>query len=134
MDRLVIETILADVDEVTLVDTQSSGPSICLGFDDGNMEQVKHAFNELKKLTQHKEVSLVICETLVSGIYDIEIVTDALDEPVRICNKVVEQQTLEGIREIMDQHTEVMLTIKGAETDMAFRINHASFKANQVNL
>lgn len=132
MDRLVIETILADVDQVTLVDTQSSVPCICLGFDGGNMEQVKHAFDALKKLTAHKEVSLVICETLVSGIYDIEIVTEALDEPVRICNKVVEQQTLKGIREIMDQHPELILAVKGAEADTEMRINRATYKAHQL--
>jgi hypothetical protein len=129
MDRLVIETILADVNEVALVDTQSSIPCICLSFDETHLEQVKHAFEALRKLTAQQEVSLVICETLVNGIYDIEIVTEALDEPIRICNKVVEQQTLKGIREIMDQHPKLTLAVSGAEADTALQINTATYKA-----
>ena len=132
MDRLIIESILADANEVALVDTQSSVPCICLGFEDANMEQVKHAFEELRKLTTNKEVSLVICETLVNGIYDMEIVTDALDEPVRICNKVVEQQTLKGIREIMDKHPSLILAVRGAEADTELKINTATYKAHQL--
>jgi len=132
MDRLVIESILADANEVALVDTQNSVPCICLGFDDTNMEQVKHAFGELKKLTSNKSVSLIICETLVTGIYDIEIVTDALDEPVRICNKVVEQQTLKGIREIMDKHPELILAVRGAAEDTELKIDTATYKAHQL--
>jgi len=96
------------------------------------MEQVKHAFVALRKVTAQKDVSLVICETLVNGIYDIEIVTEALDEPVRICNKVVEQQTLKGIREIMDQHPELILAVSGAEADTELRINTATYKAHEL--
>ncbi len=132
MDRLVIESILADTDEVALVDTQSSIPCICLSFDETHLEQAKHAFDALKKVTANKEVSLVICETLVSGIYDIEIVTEALDEPVRICNKVVEQQTLRGIREIMDKHPELLLAISGAETGTELKIDAATYKAQSL--
>ena len=132
MDRLVIETILADTTEVALVDTQSSIPCICLKFDEANIQQVKHAFEALRKVTAHKEVSLVICETLVNGVYDIEIVTEALDEPVRICNKVVEQQTLKGIREIMDQHPALILAVSGAQADTALQINTASYKAHSL--
>jgi hypothetical protein len=132
MDRLVIETILTDVDEVTLINSESSIPSICLGFDAGNIEQAKHAFAALKKLTAYKEVSLVICETLVSGIYDLEIVTDALDEPVRICNKVVEHETLSGIRAIMDQQPELLLAVKGAEDETGLKISKATYKEHQV--
>lgn len=132
MDRLVIESILADVNEVALVDTQSSLPCICLGFDNANMEQVKHAFEELNKLTLNKAVSLIICETLVTGIYDLEIVTEALDEPVRICNKVVEQQTLKGIREIMDKHPELILAVRGEGGNVELKINTATYKAHQL--
>lgn len=132
MDRLVIETILADVDEVTLGNTQSSIPCICLGFDAGNIEQVKHAFAALHKLTAHKEVSLVIGETLVSGIYDLEIVTDALDEPVRICNKVVDQETLNGIQELMDQQAELLLAVTGSEAETELKINGATYREHQV--
>lgn len=123
---------MAGADEVALVDTQSSVPCICLGFEDGKIEQVKHAFEALKKLTANKAVSLVICETLVNGIYDLEIVTDALDEPVRICNKVVEQQTLKGIREIMDKHPELILAVSGAEADTELKINTATYKAHTL--
>lgn len=132
MDRLVIETILADADSVALVDTQSSKPCICLGFDSGSMDQVKHAFEAMKALTENDSVSLVICETLVTGIYDIEIVTAALDEPIRICNKVVEQQTLKDIREIMDKHPEVVLAVSGAEEDVQLKIDSATFKGSQL--
>lgn len=132
MDRLVIETILADVEEVTLINTQSSMPCICLGFDAGNIEQAKHAFAALHKLTAHKEVSLVICETLVSGIFEIEVITDALDEPVRICNKVIEQHTLGGIREIMDKQDELLLAVKGSEDETQLHISRATYKGHQV--
>ena len=132
MDRLVIESILADANEVALVDTQSSLPCICLGFDNANMEQVKHAFEELNRLTLNKAVSLIICETLVTGIYDLEIVTDALDEPVRICNKVVEQQTLKGIREIMDKHPELILAVRGEGGNVELKIDIGTYKAHQL--
>jgi hypothetical protein len=132
MDRLVIESILADTNEIALVDTQSSIPCVCLGFEDTNMEQVRSAFHTLQNLTATKSVSLVICETLMSGIYDIEIVTDALDEPIRICNKVIEQQTLKSIREIMDKHPELILAVNGAAEDTSLKINTATYKAHKL--
>jgi hypothetical protein len=51
MDRLVIETILTDVESVSFNNIQGSLPCISFGFDETNIEQAKHAFNALKKLT-----------------------------------------------------------------------------------
>jgi hypothetical protein len=89
MDRLVIESILAGVDEIYLSndsDKAELNPSIILGFKATEVDQVINAFSALKAVTDNKTVELVICRTLVSGIYDLEIKTDALDEPVRIAN------------------------------------------------
>lgn len=132
MDRLIIESILADVDEVRLSHTESAVPSILLRFNNGNQEQIKNAFNALKTLKADKKLSLLICETLVNGMYDLEICTDALDEPVRICNKVIDQAELENIKSQIKSNPEVRLAVIGLEQETALQIKETSFKAHQV--
>jgi hypothetical protein len=134
MDRLVIETILTDVESVSFNNIQGSLPCISFGFDEANIEQAKHAFHALNKLTSHKEVSLVICETLVSGMYDFEIVSDAMDEPVRICNKVIDHEVLNRIEEQINQQPEIIIGIKDLEVDNQIHINKASYKVHQSRL
>jgi hypothetical protein len=134
MDRLVIETILTDVESVSFNNIQGSLPCISFGFDGTNIEQAKHAFNALKKLTLHKGVSLVICETLVSGMYDFEIVSEAMDEPVRICNKVIDHEVLNRIEEQINQQPEIIIGIKDLEVDSQIHINKASYKVHHTRL
>lgn len=112
MDRLVIESILADVDQVYLSndsDQTELNPSIVLGFKAHHADQVISAFEALKKVTHNKEVEFVICKTLVSGIYDLEIKTDALDEPVRILNKAIPAEILQDIETQLQKSKKIIL-------------------------
>jgi hypothetical protein len=132
MDRLVIESILADVDEVVLDSTTSTVPSILLKFNSGNKEQIKHAFKALETLKADKSFSLLICETLVNGMYDFELCTAALDEPVRICNKVLDHAELARIKSIISANPMVNLAVSGIEEDTTLQIDETKFKEHQV--
>ena len=131
MDRLVIESILANVDEIYLSEDSEKAelnPSIILGFKAGNVDQVIHAFHALKSVTQDKEVELVICRTLVSGIYDLEIKTPALDEPVRILNKAISNELLEQIEGQLEKSKTIVLGTNVSEEDNWIILNTAQVK------
>ena len=125
MDRLVIESILADVNEILISrDDRLSelSPAIILGFKANNSEQVIHAFTELKSLAEKSEISLSICKTMVVGMYDIEIKHADLDEPIRICNKVIANELLGEIEDYI---------LKGGKLSLA---NNVSEEGNWVGL
>ena len=131
MDRLVIESILADVDEIYLSnDSQKPelNPSIVLGFKAGNADQVINAFDALKKVTHNSKVELVICRTLVSGIYDLEIKTDALDEPVRILNKAIPHELLQQIEDQLHQSKKIVLGTNVSAEENWITITEAQVK------
>jgi hypothetical protein len=131
MDRLVIESILADVDEIYLSndsDKPELNPSIILGFKAGNADQIINAFEALKSVTQDKNVELIICRTLVSGIYDLEIKTDALDEPVRILNKVISAELLTQIEDQLQQSKKIVLGTNVSEEENWIVVNEAQVK------
>lgn len=128
MDRLVIESILADADEVVLNTEPSAPQSILLNFSNGNQEQIKHAFHALNALKADNTFSLLICDTLVSGMYDLEICTPALDEPVRICNKVIGHSELEKIKTQIKANPEMNLAVIGLEDEAFIHIEETSFK------
>jgi hypothetical protein len=131
MDRLVIESILADVDEIYLSNDSEKpelNPSIILGFKAGNADQIISAFEALKSVTHEKNVELIICRTLVSGIYDLEIKTDALDEPVRILNKVIAADLLAQIEEQLHQSRRIILGTNVSEEDNWIVVNEAQVK------
>jgi len=130
MDRLIIESILADVDEVIFSPTELAVPSILLKFHNGNQEKIKHAFDALKTLKADKTCSLLICETLVSGIYDLEICTDALDEPVRISNKVIAPAALEELKSQVKSNPEIRLAVVGLEQETVLQIEETTFKVH----
>lgn len=112
MDRLIIESILEDVNEIQLLTTSQNpelNPSVILVFRDNNVDQVIAAFEALKQVTAGREIELIICSTLVSGVYDLEIKTDALDEPVRIVNKAIDQELLAAITSQFQQHRHIGL-------------------------
>jgi len=131
MDRLVIESILAEAEKIYLSDAgedSESGPSLMLGFKADHAEQVGHAFTALKNLTINKLVELVICKTLVSGIYDLEIKTDALDEPVRILNKAIPNDLLEQIENQLQKNKEIVLGTNVAEQESWITLSDAQVK------
>lgn len=112
MDRLIIETVLSDVDEILISGDYSNTqehPCLLLSYKASNIDQIIHAFAALKKLLAHHEVSLLVCETMVSGMYDLEIVSDALDEPVRISNKVIEHEEIRKLRSLLSNSPELKL-------------------------
>ena len=121
MDRLVIESILANVDEIYLSNDNLSGgtnPTLVFGFRAGNSDQVINAFTALKNITHQKNVDLVICRTLVSGIYDLELKTDALDEPIRIVNKAISPELLANIEEQFQKSEKIVLATNVSEEEV----------------
>lgn len=131
MDRLVIESILADVDEIYLSNDSENPelkPSIVLGFKAANVDQVINAFTALKNVTHNKNVELVICKTLVSGIYDLELKTEALDEPVRILNKAISHELLEQIEEQLKKSKQIVLGTNVSEEENWILVNDAEVK------
>jgi len=131
MDRLVIESILADVDEIYLSNNSGNtelNPSIILGFKATNVDQVINAFTALKNVTHNKNVELVICKTLVSGIYDLEIKTDALDEPVRILNKAISHELLVQIEEQLQKSKTIILGTNVSEEENWILVSEAAVK------
>jgi hypothetical protein len=135
MDRLVIESILADVDEVYLSNDSEKpvlNPSIILGFKAANTDQVIHAFKELKRITLNKQVEFVICRTHVSGIYDLEIKTDALDEPVRILNKVISNEILGTIEDQLQKNERIVLGTNVSEEENWIEVTTAQIRECSV--
>jgi len=131
MDRLVIESILADVDEVYLSNDSENpvlNPSIILGFKAANTDQVIHAFKILKKITHDGEVEFVICRTHVSGIYDLEIKTDALDEPIRILNKVISNELLGQIEDQLQKDEKIVLGTNVSEEENWIEVTTAQIR------
>ena len=136
MDRLVIESILADVNEIFISRDDrkpESGPAIVLGFKDQNSEQIIHAFIELKSLTEKSEISLLICKTMVSGMYDLEIKHADLDEPVRICNKVLSSEFLNEIEGYISKGGKLSLTSNVAEEENWVKLGEVQIKECSVN-
>jgi hypothetical protein len=131
MDRLIIETILADVDEILVSGDYSNTdeqPCILLGYKASNIDQIIHAFAALKKLLSNHKVNLVICKTMISGMYDIEIVSDALDEPVRISNKVIEHAVVHEIEHMLGQSSEIKLAINVSQEANWIHVDDASMR------
>jgi len=131
MDRLVIESILADVDEIYLSDDSDKAalnPSIILGFKAANVDQVISAFTALKELSRGSDVELVICRTLVSGIYDLEIKTGALDEPIRILNKAIPDGLLGDIEGQLHRDKKIILGTNVSEEENWIELKEAQVK------
>ncbi|WP_316793986.1 hypothetical protein [Pedobacter frigoris] len=102
MDRLIIEATFEDVNEISLLknnDALDPNATLVLGFKIVNTDQVIHAFSTLKKIAAQHSFELIICKTMNAGIYDIELKTSGLDEPVRINNKAITNETLGAIED-----------------------------------
>ncbi len=136
MDRLIIESILADVNEIFIANDNSgeeTGPAIVLGFKAKDNDQIIHAFTELKKLAADRELSLVICKTMVSGMCDLELLTDALDEPVRICNKVITSEMLGELEDYINKGIRVSLTTNVSEEKNRITLGEVQIKECTVS-
>jgi hypothetical protein len=131
MDRLIIETVLENVDEILISGDYSNTdehPCILLSYKATNIDQIIHAFSELKKLVANHKVSLVICKTMVTGMYDLEIVSDAMDEPIRINNKVIEHEAIKQIEELLNKSPEIKLAINVSQEENWIHIDDASVR------
>lgn len=131
MDRLVIESILAETEKIYVSDDSESaelGTILMLGFKADHAEQVVNAFTALKNITHDKVVELVICKTLTSGIYDLEIKTDALDEPVRILNKAIPDDLLLRLESQLQKDQEILLGTNVSEQESWITLTGAQVK------
>lgn len=136
MDRLIIETVLADVNEIFLAKDHSipgQRTNIVLGFKARNTEQIIHAFEVLKSMTKDHEVALVICKTVQAGMYDLEICTEALDEPVRIMNKVITNETIGEIKDHLLISGKMMLSTNVSEDENWIDIDKVELKACETD-
>lgn len=132
MDRLVIETVLSDVNEIFL-SKEAIGTgftsAIVMGFKADHTEQILHAFAELKKVTEQHEIQLVICKTMMAGIYDLEICTDALDEPIRILNKAIPNETVGEIEDHINSGHRLLLSTNVSKEDNKIAITNIEIKS-----
>jgi len=88
----------------------------------------------LKELVKDEEVKFVICKTLQSGIYDLEIKTPALDEPIRIMNKVISNEELGEIEDQISSNAELILAINVSEQRNWIRISNAEIKDCNIQI
>ncbi|WP_367865889.1 hypothetical protein [Pedobacter sp. WC2423] len=131
MDRLVIESILSETEKIYVSNDSESaelGTILMLGFKADHAEQVVNAFTALKNITHDKAVELVICKTLASGIYDVELKTDALDEPVRILNKAIPDDLLLRLENQLQKNRKILLGTNVSEQESWISLTHALVK------
>jgi hypothetical protein len=131
MDRLIIESALSDVSEISLLTDDKHYEynfAIVLGFKASNTDQVLHAFAGLKEVAKQDHVQLIICKTQNMGIYDLEIKTKALDEPIRIMNKAIDNETLGAIMDRINEDQHMVVTTNVSEKDNWIKISRAQIK------
>ena len=132
MDRLIIESTLSDVNEIFLsgLEENASGAfAIVFGFKATHTEQVLNAFSGLKDIVCDKEASLVIFKTRMLGIYDLEIKTEGLDEPIRIMNKAIANETIGSIEDRIHNDKGIVLTTNVSKEDNSILISEVEIKA-----
>lgn len=130
MDRLIIESTLADVNEIFLSASNDArlNSALVLGFKPLNTNQVIKAFSALKDIAEKEKLELMICKTMVAGIYDLEIKTDGLDEPLRITNKAINAQTLKGIEDQIERNKQIVLGSNVTKEDHWIIVHAAQIK------
>jgi hypothetical protein len=132
MDRLVIESVLSEVNEIFLSgreDSISEHFGIVLGFKATNTDQVLNAFVGLKDIVSDNSIDLIICKTRLSGIYDLEIKTKGLDEPIRIMNKAIDHETLGAIEDRINNNKGIVLTTNVSEENTLILISETHIKS-----
>ena len=134
MDRLIIEAALSDVNEIFLSTDENNNDrfEIILGFKAAHTDQVLHAFSGLKAIAKDHTVHLNICKTRVSGIYDLEIKTDGLDEPVRIMNKTIDHEVLGAIEDRINKNQHLLLSTNVSEEDNVITVDTAHIKSCEL--
>lgn len=110
MDRLIIESILSNVQEVYLVEDGQNGSAVVLDFIDAHADQVANALSALKKIASEEQVEFIVCKTVQPGIYDLEIKTEALDEPIRMMNKSITEERLTEFGQEMNSGKNIALS------------------------
>ncbi len=135
MDRLIIEAALSDVNEIFLSTEEDDNDrfEIILGFKATHTDQVLHAFSGLKSITQGHQVHLNICKTRVSGMYDLEIKTDGLDEPVRIMNKTIDNEVLGAIEDRINRNSSLLLSTNVSEEDNVIEVDAAHIRNCEIS-
>ncbi|HKG08869.1 MAG TPA: hypothetical protein VKB19_20530 [Pedobacter sp.] len=130
MDRLIIESTLSDVNEIFLSEKSDARPNraIILGFKASNTDQVINAFSALKEIAQKSSIELIVCKTSQTGIYDLQIKTEALDEPIRIENKVISHETLGGIEDHVGMNDRIILGTNVSEEENWIIVHTARIK------
>ncbi|WP_316823466.1 hypothetical protein [Pedobacter gandavensis] len=115
MDRLIMESVLSDVSGFNLTKDSRDGfiGSLVMGFSADRMLQVNHVFSELNNMVKTEDVQLLICKTMVDGIYDLEICTAVLDEPVRISNRAIPKDMIHVIESHAGDDPKLLLGAAG---------------------
>jgi hypothetical protein len=65
----------------------------------------------------------------MTGIYDLEIKTKGLDEPIRITNKAIDNETLGAIEDKVNSQEKIVLTTNVSEEDNVIAITEVSIKS-----
>ncbi|MHA4896423.1 hypothetical protein ACXZ1K_16840 [Pedobacter sp. PWIIR3] len=136
MDRLIIEAALSDVSEIFLeTGDESNGDKfeIVFGFKATHTDQVLHAFAGLKEIAKNHEVQLIICKTRISGLYDLEIKAESLDEPIRIMNKTIDHETLGAIEDRINRDQHMVLTTNVSEEINSIVVRSAHIKTCETD-
>ena len=130
MDRLIMESVLADVNGFNLTKDGRDGFTgvLKMGFTEDRTAQVNHAFSELKNMVQGDGIQLVICKTMVDGIYDLELCTAALDEPLRISNKAISKEMIQEIEGHVGHDPKVLLGADGISVENWLGIGQIEIK------
>lgn len=130
MDRLIMESVLSDVSSFNLTKDGRDGFTgvLVMGFTEDRIAQVNHAFSELKKMVQEAGVALLICRTMVDGIYDLEICTDVLDEPLRINNKAIPNDMILEMERHVGNNPKIMLGADGLSAENWLAIGKLNIK------
>lgn len=120
MDRLVLETTLSEVNEIILSEAHEGAnkPAVILDFKATHTDHIVHAFSALKGIANEHEIGFVICKTMVTGMYDLEIKTHGLDEPIRIMNRPISTERIHAIQDLIDKNEHIYLgtNVSGTES------------------
>lgn len=137
MDRLIFENILSDVHEISLSEEASVDgydAVVLMNYKAESDTQLNYAFNELRKVIGEHQVELLFCKTMQNGIFDLEINTSALDEPIRIGNQAVDKETLGQLEQHISQHHQFLLVAMASETENRLPLHKVEIKACETNV
>ncbi|WP_316842285.1 hypothetical protein [Pedobacter gandavensis] len=131
MDRLIMESVLSDVSGFNLTKDSTEGyvGALVMGFSEDRVAQVSHVFSELKNMVQGDGIQLLICKTMLDGIYDLEICTAVLDEPVRISNKAIPKEMIHVIESHAANDPKILLGAAGLSQEHWLGVSSLEIKS-----